>query len=50
MTPGRIALLHLAIVPGALERNRAVIVQAVKQAAADGAQWVITPELAVCGL
>lgn len=50
MTLGRIAQLHLAIVPGVLERNRAAIVQAVKQAAVDGAQWIITPELAVCGL
>jgi 5-aminopentanamidase len=50
MTPGRIALLHLALVPGALERNRSLIVQAVKQASAAGAQWIFTPELAVCGL
>lgn len=50
MKPGRIALLHLSILPGAIERNRAMIVQAVQQAAAAGAQWIMTPELAVCGL
>jgi predicted amidohydrolase len=50
MKPGRIALLHLSIVPGALDRNRSLIVEAVKHAAAAGAQWIITPELAVCGL
>jgi N-carbamoylputrescine amidase len=50
MKPGRIALLHLAVLPGAIERNRYVIVEAVKFAASVGAQWIVTPELAVCGL
>lgn len=50
MTAGRIALLHLVTVPGAVERNRAVIVEAIRHAAAGGAEWIITPELAVCGL
>ncbi len=50
MRTGRIALLHLEIVPGAVERNRYVIVEAIKQAAFSGADWIITPELAVCGL
>jgi predicted amidohydrolase len=50
MKQGKIALLHIALVPGAVDRNRYVIVEAVKYAAAAGAQWIITPELAVCGL
>ena len=50
MKSGRIALLHISMVPGAIDRNRSVIVEAVKYAAAVGAQWIITPELAVCGL
>jgi N-carbamoylputrescine amidase len=50
MKPGRIALLHIAVVPGEIERNRYVIVEGIKHAAASGAQWIITPELAVCGL
>jgi 5-aminopentanamidase len=50
MRSGRIALLHLCLLPGAIERNRYLIVEAVKYAAGAGAQWIITPELAVCGL
>lgn len=50
MKSARIALLHLATVPGAIERNRHMIVEAIKHAAAVGAEWIITPELAVCGL
>jgi N-carbamoylputrescine amidase len=50
MSTGKIALLHLETVPGAIERNRHVIVEAIKHAAASGAQWIVTPELAVCGL
>lgn len=50
MRPGKIALLHLETVPGAIERNRYVIVEAIKHAAATGAEWIVTPELAVCGL
>lgn len=50
MKSGRIALLHLATVPGAVERNRYMIVEAIRHAAAVGAEWIITPELAVCGL
>lgn len=45
-----IALLHLETVSGDIERNRHVIVEAVKYAASAGAQWIITPELAVSGL
>jgi N-carbamoylputrescine amidase len=50
MKIGRVALLHLSVFPGAVERNRYAIVEAVKHAAARGAQWIVTPELAVCGL
>ena len=50
MTRGKIALLHLETVPGAIDRNRYLIVEAIKHAAAIGAQWIVTPELAVCGL
>lgn len=50
MRIGKIALLHLETVPGAIERNRYVIVEAIKHAAATGAGWIVTPELAVCGL
>ena len=50
MRQGRIAFLHLAVVPGDIQRNQYVIVEAVKAAAALGAQWIITPELAVSGL
>lgn len=50
MRTGKIALLHLETVPGAIERNRYVIVEAIKHAAGKGAAWIVTPELAVCGL
>jgi N-carbamoylputrescine amidase len=50
MKIGRVALLHLSVVPGALDHNRSVLEEAVKHAAASGAQWIITPELATCGL
>ena len=50
MTRGKIALLHLEIVPGAIDQNRYLIVEAIKHAAAIGAEWIVTPELAVCGL
>ncbi|MDF0644064.1 MAG: carbon-nitrogen hydrolase family protein [Nitrospira sp.] len=47
---GKIALLHLRVAPGDVQRDRSVIVEAVKHAARAGAQWIVTPELAVCGL
>lgn len=50
MKPGTIALLHLETIPGDIERNRHVIVEAVKYAASAGTQWIVTPELAVSGL
>lgn len=45
----RIALLHLAPRVGELDHNRRLIEKAIEQAAANGAEWLITPELAVCG-
>ena len=45
----RIALLHLAPVPGDLVNNRRAIEAAIVRAAEQGATWIITPELAVCG-
>ncbi len=50
MKTGTIALLHLETVPGAVEQNRYVMVEAIKHAAGKGAEWIVTPELAVCGL
>ena len=44
-----IAFLHLAPVPGDLSGNRRLIETAVMQAAQAGANWILTPELAVCG-
>ena len=50
VTPAlRIALLHLAPVPGDLAGNRWLIETAIVQAAQAGAAWILTPELAVCG-
>ena len=45
----RIALLHLAPVPGDLTENRRLIERAIATAARSGASWIITPELCVCG-
>ena len=45
----RIALLHLAPRSGDLGANAALIAAAVTEAAARGADWCITPELAVSG-
>jgi predicted amidohydrolase len=50
MSVRKVALLHLETVPGAVERNRYLIVEAIKHAASVGAEWIVTPELAVCGL
>lgn len=44
-----IALLHLAPRPGEIASNRQGIEQAARQAAANGARLVVTPELAVSG-
>ncbi|MGH7319084.1 MAG: carbon-nitrogen hydrolase family protein [Candidatus Rokuibacteriota bacterium] len=45
----RLSLLHLAPVTGAVAENRRLIEQGVKLAAAEGADWILTPELVVCG-
>lgn len=45
----RIAFLHLAPVPGELAANRRAIETAITRAAQQGAAWILTPELAVCG-
>jgi 5-aminopentanamidase len=50
MSVRKVALLHLETVPGAVEQNRYMIVAAIKHAASVGAEWIVTPELAVCGL
>jgi predicted amidohydrolase len=45
----RIALLHLAPRPGALDYDARLIRTAVRAAAGHGADWCVTPELAVSG-
>lgn len=45
----RIALLHLAPRPGDLEYNTRLIGDAVREAARRGADWCVTPELALSG-
>ena len=45
----RIAFLHLAPTPGDLAANRRAIEAGITRAAQEGASWVLTPELAVCG-
>jgi len=49
MKPLRVSLLHLAPVPGAIEANRRLIENATRIAASYDADWVVSPELAVCG-
>lgn len=45
----RIALLHLAPLPGDLTHNRRLVETAVTAAAGLGATWIITPELCITG-
>jgi omega-amidase len=45
----RIAFLHLAPAPGDLAANRRAIEAGIIRAARQGAKWILTPELAVCG-
>ena len=45
----RIALLHLAPVPGDLAGNRRLVERAITAAARLGATWIVTPELIVTG-
>jgi predicted amidohydrolase len=44
-----VALLHIAPRAGDLAFNRRLIESAIVTAAAEGSDWVITPDLAVCG-
>lgn len=44
-----VALLHLKVVPGALEENRRALAALATQAAHEGARIVVAPELAVSG-
>ncbi len=45
----RLALLHLDVTPGDIAGNRQRIEAAIQQSAKQGADWVITPELAETG-
>lgn len=45
----RIALLHLAPIPGDLTHNRKLVEKAVTTAAGIGAEWITLPELIICG-
>ena len=45
----RVALLHLAPIPGDIVSNRRLVETAVTAAAKLGATWIITPELCICG-
>src|SRR3982750_1819705 len=47
--PLRIALAHLAPIPGDLAQNRRLVEEAVAAAARVGADWIITPELIIPG-
>jgi predicted amidohydrolase len=44
-----VALLHIAPRAGDLTFNRRMIENAIVRAGAEGSDWVITPELSVCG-
>ncbi len=46
----KVALLHLLPIAGDIEKNQRLIETAVKQAADQQVDWIITPELAVSGL
>jgi predicted amidohydrolase len=45
----RIALLHLAPIAAAVAENRQMVEDAVEDAAAAGADWIVTPELVTTG-
>lgn len=45
----KIALCHLELSCGPQERNLQILEQAVRVAAEQGADWVLTPEVAVQG-
>jgi N-carbamoylputrescine amidase len=45
----RVSLLHLAPVTSDIAHNRALVERATRIAAAEGADWVVTPELCIPG-
>ena len=45
----RVALLHLAPITGDIAHNRSLVERATRLAAADGADWIVTPELCIPG-
>lgn len=45
----RVALLHMAPVPGDITGNRLMVEKAVSTAAAHNAHWIVTPELCTSG-
>ncbi len=45
----RVSLLHLAPLVGQVAHNRALVEQATRIAAGQGADWVVTPELCIPG-
>lgn len=45
----KIALCHLELSCGPQERNLQILEQAVRIAAEQGADWILTPEVAVQG-
>src|SRR5687767_10481885 len=45
----RIASFHIAPIPPDIAHNRSLVEAAVTTAAGLGADWVITPELCICG-
>lgn len=47
--PISLALLHLAPRPGEVDHNKHMVADAVRRAAATGARFVVTPELAISG-
>ncbi|MFQ6028837.1 MAG: carbon-nitrogen hydrolase family protein [Dehalococcoidia bacterium] len=49
MRKRRISFCHIAPVTSQIERNRQLVVEAVKVAAREGADWVVTPELCISG-
>lgn len=50
MSKLRVALLHLLPIAGEIKKNQCLIEKAVKRAADQNVDWIITPELAVSGL
>jgi predicted amidohydrolase len=50
MSKLKVALLHLLPIAGEIKKNQSLIEKAVKRAADQNVDWIITPELAVSGL